>query len=249
MGGRLTEFDQVDMLTLTGGRVRPVDGPKQSAVPIGSHLSNDRPVVRQMNVTVGSRGVEFLVEWAVRNDSAFALAADYRIRLNRRRGAWDETWFEYRPENKQVKSDIVWEKTGKRNHRIITYHGGSKTTQAKPVRIAPAGTTTMRIGFTIPGKGVSSEMGKFWKDRGGSTFNLLVAVYQLTSKGPEKLDEHEFDDVLKLVVPKGVPAPTPAYKGTFVSPYVRALPTPSRGRSPTARERAEALEAEASQEI
>jgi len=249
MGGRLTEFDQVDMLTLTGGRVRPVDGPKESAVPIGSHLSNDRPVVRQMNVTVGAGGIDFTVEWAVRNESAFALVADYRIRLNRRKGAWgDETWFEYRPENKQVRTDIVWDKTGRR-HKILTKHGGSKTTQAKPVRISPAGTTTMRIGFTIPGRGVSDAMAKFWKDRGdGDTFNLLVAVYQLTSGSPRKLDEHEFDDVLKLAVPKGAPASTPPYTGTYRSPFVRALPTP-KGRPPTARERAEALEAEASQEI
>jgi len=248
MGGRLTEFDQVDMLTLTGGRVRPVDGPKESAVPIGSHLPGNRPVVPQMNVSFGYRGVEFLVEWAIRNESAYGLAADYRIRLSRRRG-WnnDETWFEYRPENKEVRTDIVWDKTGHR-HKIMTKHGGTKTTQAKPVRIAPAGTTTMRIGFTIPGRGLSSEMAKFWKNRGGSTFNLLVAVYQLTSKGPEKLDEHEFDDVLKLAVPKGAPAPTPKYTGTYRSQYVRALPTP-KGRPPTARERAEALEAEAAQEI
>jgi hypothetical protein len=230
MGGRLTDFNQVDMLTLTGGRVRPVDGPKESAVPIGSHLPDDRPVVRQMNVQVGARGVEFTVDWAVRNESAHALSADYRIRLERRRGGNDETWFEYRPENKQVKSDIVWDKTGNR-HKILTKHGGSKTTQAKPVRIAPAGTTTMRIGFTIPGTGVSSQMKKFWQDRSHSTFNLLVAVYQITSQGPKKLDEHEFDDVLDLTVPKGAPAPTPKYTGTFVSPYVRALPTPTRTRT------------------
>ena len=76
-----------------------------------------------------------------------------------------------------------------------------------------------------------------------------MAVYQLTSKGPEKLDEHEFDDVLKLAVPKGAPRGVP-YSGPQPSAIpVRIFPTPSRGRSPTARERAEALEAEASQEI
>ena len=232
MGGRLTEFDQVDMLTLTGGRVRPVDGPKESAVPIGSHLSHNRPVVPQMKVTVGARAVEFSVEWAISNESAYSLPADYRIRLERRRG-WnnDETWFEYRPEDKQVKSDIVWDKTGKR-HKIQTYHRGSKTTLAKPVTIGPAGTTTMRIGFTIPGMNVSSEMGKFWKDRSHSTFNLLVAVYQITSQGPKKLDEHEFEDVLELTVPEKAPAAAPfgplAPSGGVPA---RVSPTPTRTRT------------------
>jgi len=229
MGGRLTEFDQVEMLTLTGGRARPVYGDKASAVPIaaiGSHLRDNRPVIRQIQTNVGGRAVDFTVEWAIGNDTPHPVMADYRIRLNRRRGGRDERWFEYHPE-RGVSQDIVSSKTGGRA-KITTYHGASRTTQAKPLTIRAAGTTTMRIGFSIPGIGVSSTMAKFWNDRDDhNTFNLLVAVYQLTANGPVELAEHEFNDVLSLRGAKATPSRVPS-SGAMPRPTPTRTPAPRR---------------------
>jgi hypothetical protein len=227
MGGRLTEFDQVEMLTLTGGRARPVYGDKASAVPIaaiGKHLPDNRPVIRRIQTNVGGRSVDFTVEWAIGNDTPHPVMADYRIRLDRRRGGRDERWFEYHPE-KGVTQDVVSSKTGGRA-KITTYHGASKTTQAKPLTIRAAGTTTMRIGFSIPGIAASSAMAKFWGDRGYSTFNLLVAVYQLTANGPVELAEHDFQDVLALTASKVAPSRVPSSD---------AMPRPTPTRTPAPR--------------
>lgn len=215
MGGRLTEFDRYEKLT-GWGTPRPVYGPKHSAVPIGSHLPSGRPKLPQQDVFVGKRGVEISLEWAINNLSAHSVNADYRIRLNRRKGGNDETWFEYHP-NKGVTKDIVSEKTG-RAHKIITKHGASiSPTKAKAISVPGGRKTTMSIGFTIPGPAQGRDMQEFWKDRGHSTFNLLVAVYQLTSDGPVELEkgEHEFSDILELrydpsASPTPVPAPTPS---------------------------------------
>jgi hypothetical protein len=221
MGGRLTEFDRYEKLT-GWGTPRPVYGPKHSAVPIGSHIDN-RPKLPQRNVNVGPRGVEISLEWAISNLSAHSVNADYRIRLNRRKGGNDETWFEYHP-NKGVVKDIVSEKTG-RAHKIITKHGASiSPTKAKAIPIPGGRKTTMSIGFTIPGPAQGRDMQEFWKDRKESTFNLLVAVYQLTSDGPVELEkgEHEFSDILELLYDPSAPSTrVPAPSGPLYFPPSR----------------------------
>jgi hypothetical protein len=223
MGGRLTEFNQYEKLT-GWGTPRPVSGPKHSAVPIGSHIDN-RPQLPQRDVNVGPRGVEISLEWAIQNESKHDLKADYRIRLSRRKRGNDETWFEYHPDDGVVK-DLVSEKTGGA-HKIITKHGASLSTIAKAITV-PGITKLLHIpiGFTIPGPAQGRDMEEFWKNRDHSTFNLLVAVYQLTSSGPVELDrgEHEFSDILELTYKAGfVPSPAPAPKPpkTFTQVYGR----------------------------
>ena len=198
MGGRLTEFDRYEKLT-GWGTPRPVYGPKHSAVPIGSHLPNDRPKLSQQDIYVGPRGVEIALEWAIDNQSTYDLNADYRIRLiRRRRIRGDEKWFEYHP-NKGVTKDIVSEKTGQ-SHKIITMHGASLSTKGKTIQIPGGRKVVMSIGLTIPGPAQGRDMKEFWEDRKHSTFNLLVAVYQVTVGESVELDkgEHEFEDILKL---------------------------------------------------
>jgi len=205
MGGRLTEFDQYEMLD-GWGTPRPVYGPKHSAVPIGSHLDNDRPRLPQQVINVGRNGVGISLDWNIANESKHTLQADYRIRLVRRRGVWgDEDWFEYRP-GKGVTKDIVADKTGK-THKIITTHGWSWSTNGKTITIPGNKTKPVIMGITIPGPAQGRDMEKFWKDRKESTFNLLIAVYQRVGSGFEELDrgEHEFEDILELNYDPSVP--------------------------------------------
>ena len=220
MGGRLTEFDRYEKLT-GWGTPRPVSGPKHSAMAIGSHLDDGRPKLAQQDVNIGGRGVEIALEWAIGNDSKHDLQVDYRIRLERHRGGLrnDETWFEYLP-GKDVIKDIVSEKTG-RAHKIITTHGASHNTKAKAIQIPAGRKTTISIGFTIPGPAQGRDLQKFWNDRKHSTFNLLVAVYQLTASGPVELEkgQHEFKDILELRVPDSFPTSVP-------SPSAVPRPTP-----------------------
>ena len=223
MGGRLTEFDRYEKLT-GWGTPRPVSGPKHSAMAIGSHLDDGRPKLAQQDVNIGGRGVEIALEWAISNDSKHDLQVDYRIRLSRRKLGNDETWFEYLP-GKDVIKDIVSEKTG-RAHKIITTHGASRSTKARAIQIPAGRKTTISIGFTIPGPAQGRDLQKFWNDRKHSTFNLLVAVYQLTASGPVELEkgQHEFKDILELRVPDSFPSPQP-------TPELPAIPpskTPGR---------------------
>tara|TARA_Y100000310_G_scaffold100834_1_gene98724 strand:+ start:295 stop:1176 length:882 start_codon:yes stop_codon:yes gene_type:complete len=227
MGGRLTEFDRYEKLT-GWGTPRPVYGPKHSAVPIGSHLPNDRPKLPQQDVFVGPRGVEISLEWAIDNGSTHDVNADYRIRLNRRKGGRDETWFEYHP-NKGVTKDIVSEKTGQA-HKIITKHGASLSTKAKAVSIPGGRKTVMPIGFTIPGPAQGRDMQEFWKDRKHSTFNLLVAVYQVTVGESVELDkgEHEFSDILELRYDPSAPTPYSGRQAAELPMDIRPIPRSER---------------------
>jgi hypothetical protein len=228
MGGRLTEFDQYE--TLPGwGTPRPVYGPKPSAVPIGSHLRDDRPKIPQKDIKVGPNGVEISLTWEIGNESKHSLNADYRIRLSKRKsyGRNDEVWFEYHPNQGGVVKDIVSEKTG-RAHKIITKHGGSVSTKARAVTIPANRRTTIPIGITIPGPAQGREMEEFWKDRKDNDFNLLVSVYQGRSGTFEELDkgEHEFKDVLKLEYKAGS-MPTPTRVPTPELPAIRPTPAPT----------------------
>jgi len=234
MGGRLTEFDQYE--TLPGwGTPRPVYGPKHSAVPIGSHLRDDRPKIPQKDIKVGPNGVEISLTWDIGNDSKHNLSADYRIRLSKRKRFNDEVWFEYHPTKGGVTKDIVSEKTG-RTHKIITKHGGSVTTQARAMTISANRVTTMSIGITIPGPAQGPGMEEFWKDNKDNDFNLLVSVYQRRSGTFEELDkgEHEFKDVLKLEYNAGsMPPPTPANTRRPPPGVIPSWFKPDSGKVPT----------------
>lgn len=234
MGGRLTEFDRYEKLT-GWGTPRPVYGPKHSAVPIGSHLPSGRPKLPQQDVFVGPRGVEISLEWAIDNGSTHDVNADYRIRLSRRKWGNDEVWFEYHP-NKGVTKDIVSEKTGQA-HKIITKHGASLSTKGKAIQIPGGRKTVMSIGFTIPGPAQGRDMQEFWKDRKHSTFNLLVAVYQVTVGESVELDkgEHEFSDILELRYdPSAPPTRTLTPQTPYTGPKAYELPgeTGYRGTAP-----------------
>jgi hypothetical protein len=225
MGGRLTEFDQYEMLD-GWGTPRPVYGPKHSAVPIGSHLPNDQPRLSQQVINVGPNGVEIALDWSIGNESKHNLNADYRIRLVRTfRFRNDEEWFEYHP-NKRVVKDIVSEKTG-RAHKIITKHGGSVSTSAKLISIPGGRKTTMPIGITIPGPAQGRDMKKFWERDDKYTFNLLVAVYQRVVGGAEELEkgEHEFKDILELRYdPSALPTRTLTPQTPYTGPKAYELP-------------------------
>lgn len=213
MGGRLTEFNQYDILDLSGGRPRPVDGPKGSAIPIGKHLRDNQPVIREIEQSVGYRGVDITVNWPIQNESIHNLYADYRIVLRQtQRFSNDPIWFEYSPKVLEqhlkgiwhgVTHDRIWTQT-KNTARIVTHHGASKSTKRQPVAIRAGGTTTMRMGLTLPGTGGGAQVKKFWKKNEHATFNLLIAVYQVGA-GDEvfsELAEHEFKNILELRVPE-----------------------------------------------